>query len=66
MGSYLLDSFQDFHDKYLYSMSSKADLTPTAPAPEARLALLGNLWRSRLGDLREQNLIRQGKGWFHI
>ena len=24
------------------------------------------LWRSRLGDLREQSLIRQGKGWFHI
>ncbi len=28
--------------------------------------LLRYLWRSRLGDLREQNLIRQGKGWFHI
>ena len=24
------------------------------------------MWRSRLGDLREQSLIRQGKGWFHI
>lgn len=31
-----------------------------------RLALLKALWRSRLGDLREQSLIRQGKGWFHI
>ncbi|MEN8662788.1 MAG: thiamine pyrophosphate-dependent enzyme [Lentimonas sp.] len=31
-----------------------------------RLALLRVLWRSRLGDLREQSLIRQGKGWFHI
>jgi 2-oxoisovalerate dehydrogenase E1 component len=31
-----------------------------------RLALLRSLWRSRLGDLREQSLIRQGKGWFHI
>ncbi|MFU8847449.1 MAG: thiamine pyrophosphate-dependent enzyme [Opitutales bacterium] len=30
------------------------------------MALLRVLWRSRLGDLREQNLIRQGKGWFHI
>ena len=27
---------------------------------------LGTLLRSRLGDLREQSLIRQGKGWFHI
>jgi 2-oxoisovalerate dehydrogenase E1 component len=33
---------------------------------QARLSLLRNLWRSRLGDLREQSLIRQGKGWFHI
>lgn len=31
-----------------------------------RLAFLRVLWRSRLGDLREQSLIRQGKGWFHI
>ncbi len=31
-----------------------------------RSALLRALWRSRLGDLREQSLIRQGKGWFHI
>lgn len=31
-----------------------------------RIALLRSLWRSRLGDLREQSLIRQGKGWFHI
>jgi 2-oxoisovalerate dehydrogenase E1 component len=29
-------------------------------------ALLGTLLRSREGDLREQSLIRQGKGWFHI
>ena len=34
--------------------------------PDTRKALLRVLWRSRLGDLREQNLIRQGKGWFHI
>lgn len=31
-----------------------------------RKSLLRVLWRSRLGDLREQSLIRQGKGWFHI
>jgi len=31
-----------------------------------RHALFKVLWRSRLGDLREQSLIRQGKGWFHI
>lgn len=34
--------------------------------PETRKSLLRTLWRSRLGDLREQNLIRQGRGWFHI
>ncbi|HAV14267.1 MAG TPA: hypothetical protein DCX06_12355 [Opitutae bacterium] len=33
---------------------------------QERLELLRVLWRSRLGDLREQSLIRQGKGWFHI
>ena len=33
---------------------------------EMRHSLLRVLWRSRLGDLREQSLIRQGKGWFHI
>lgn len=31
-----------------------------------RMSLLKTLWRSRLGDLREQSLIRQGRGWFHI
>jgi 2-oxoisovalerate dehydrogenase E1 component len=43
--------------------------TTTVPSPysaEVRLGLLRTLWRSRLGDLREQSLIRQGKGWFHI
>ncbi|MEO0508450.1 MAG: thiamine pyrophosphate-dependent enzyme [Verrucomicrobiota bacterium] len=47
-------------------MPSKADSAPTILDSSARLALLRVLWRSRLGDLREQNLIRQGKGWFHI
>jgi 2-oxoisovalerate dehydrogenase E1 component len=28
--------------------------------------LLQTMLRSRLGDLREQSLIRQGKGWFHV
>ncbi len=32
----------------------------------AQKALLRTLWTSRLGDLREQSLIRQGRGWFHI
>lgn len=32
----------------------------------SRKSLLNTLWRSRIGDLREQSLIRQGKGWFHI
>ena len=46
---------------------SKQDLTAGSRLdPERRKALLRVLWRSRLGDLREQNLIRQGKGWFHI
>ena len=40
-------------------ISSQLDL-------ETRKSLLRVLWRSRLGDLREQSLIRQGKGWFHI
>ena len=34
--------------------------------PQMRRSLLRSLWRSRLGDLREQSLIRQGQGWFHI
>lgn len=28
--------------------------------------LLRTMLRSRLGDLREQSLIRQGRGWFHV
>ena len=45
----------------------KMDLKLTASIDaESRLLLLHNLLRSRLGDLREQSLIRQGKGWFHI
>ncbi|PXA03737.1 hypothetical protein DDZ13_10605 [Coraliomargarita sinensis] len=47
-------------------MSSKADSPTSILDSAARKALLRVLWRSRLGDLREQNLIRQGKGWFHI
>jgi len=47
-------------------MSSVADSNQAFPDPTARMSLLRVLWRSRLGDLREQNLIRQGKGWFHI
>ena len=33
---------------------------------DASREVLRAMWRSRLGDLREQSLIRQGKGWFHI
>lgn len=40
--------------------------TSSRLTPETRKSLLRILWRSRLGDLREQSLIRQGKGWFHI
>ena len=45
--------------------SRKLD-TSTQLDSEMRRSLLRVLWRSRLGDLREQSLIRQGKGWFHI
>ena len=31
-----------------------------------RLRLLELMLESRAGDLREQSLIRQGKGWFHV
>ena len=49
------------------SAMSNIDLVQEAPLDrQSRLALLAAMWRSRFGDLREQNLIRQGKGWFHI
>ena len=47
-------------------MSKPASKATSQFEPATRLALLRSLWRSRLGDLREQSLIRQGKGWFHI
>jgi len=31
-----------------------------------KLKLLRTMLLSRTGDLREQNLIRQGRGWFHV
>ncbi len=34
--------------------------------PKEKLDLLRLMLNSRLGDLREQSLIRQGKGWFHV
>lgn len=47
-------------------MPKSASKAPSPLDSTTRLALLRLLWRSRLGDLREQSLIRQGKGWFHI
>lgn len=47
-------------------MPKSASKATSQLEPSMRLALLRSLWRSRLGDLREQSLIRQGKGWFHI
>lgn len=49
-------------------MPKKANTTPPPSSLDSSVchALLRSLWRSRLGDLREQSLIRQGKGWFHI
>ena len=31
-----------------------------------KLKLLRTMLLSRIGDLREQSLVRQGKGWFHV
>ncbi len=46
---------------------SKPSIAPATRLDKpTRLKLLRTLWTSRLGDLREQSLIRQGKGWFHI
>lgn len=44
---------------------------PLAPSSASlgdseRLHLLELMLESRAGDLREQSLIRQGKGWFHV
>ena len=47
-------------------MSPKNLDTSSQLDTETRRSLLRILWRSRFGDLREQSLIRQGKGWFHI
>ena len=47
-------------------MSKENTMTRAILGFETRHSLLRVLWRSRLGDLREQSLIRQGKGWFHI
>lgn len=43
-------------------------IEPQAPmlGADASLEMLRVMMRSRLGDLREQSLIRQGQGWFHI
>lgn len=41
-------------------------MTTPRLSPEDRLRLLRLMLRSRLGDLREQSLIRQGKGMFHV
>src|SRR5437899_11678900 len=37
-----------------------------APSKEDKLRLLSAMMESRHSDLREQNLIRQGKGHFHV
>ena len=52
------------HEWFKMSQNLKSNI----PAEESqkRLNLMRAMWRSRLGDLREQSLIRQGKGWFHI
>ncbi|CAI8285575.1 MAG: 2-oxoisovalerate dehydrogenase subunit beta [Opitutia bacterium UBA7350] len=47
-------------------MSKNLKSASLTDGADPRLDLMCALWRSRLGDLREQSLIRQGKGWFHI
>ncbi len=37
-----------------------------APDRETRMRLLRLMLDSRAGDLREQSLLRQGHGWFHV
>ena len=49
-------------------MSTKLPVSPADPPPSAELRrrLLLTILESRLGDLREENLNRQGKGHFHV
>lgn len=62
-----LGEFLDFDSLPLIEVMPKELIkTNSRLDPETRKSLLRVLWRSRLGDLREQSLIRQGKGWFHI
>jgi 2-oxoisovalerate dehydrogenase E1 component len=53
-------------DNLFYYMPNTGSKAPSPLDTSTRFALLRSLWRSRLGDLREQSLIRQGQGWFHI
>jgi len=47
-------------------MSQQTSQASSERAPETRRELLRVMWASRAADLREQSLIRQGRGWFHI
>ena len=47
-------------------MSNNQDLATQKLDARTCRELLRTLWMSRHGDLREQSLIRQGSGWFHI
>lgn len=51
---------------FTLSMPKSASKATSILDHSTRTALLRSLLRSRQGDLREQSLIRQGKGWFHI
>ena len=53
-------------ESFILSMPKPASKATSLLDNMTRSTLLRSLWRSRLGDLREQSLIRQGKGWFHI
>lgn len=47
-------------------MADKKKSTIQPLAQEQQLRLLRLMLESRLGDLREQSLLRQGQGWFHV
>ncbi len=47
-------------------MAQPENTRASAPDRETKLRLLRLMTESRMGDLREQNLLRQGHGWFHV
>ncbi len=48
------------------SMASSKTSGGSVLEPDLKLRLLRLMLESRAGDLREQSLLRQGHGWFHV